>query len=1021
MYSFRIRLIFLFFFLGGILKGQGIISIAPSDSVFVCKGDTAYWEISHNADSIVWIPLNGQPSFQLDTGYVYTLNSTTFQLVAYFGGSPVDTDTVFQGVVEGGILAPDFTCIGVPTNISFQGNGGWFSSIYWNFGGANPPSATTLGPHDVTWGAQGYKYITQIIIGHGCVDTVVDSVYVLPFPAISAGSDKIYCKPGPGVQIDGQLFNPPPGCSVIWTPSAGLSDPSIPNPIASPDTTTTYVMTVTCTYCGSISDTVTVFVSERPEPVILNNPIAFCQGTGGDTIFTQVNNGTPPYTYTWSPAVGLSSSTDSFPIASPTASTSYKLVVTDSMGCASDSVEAFVVVKERPIVNAGPDLYLCKDAPGDTLSGQIINYLPGQVNFYWTPATGLSSPTLLNPYAKPDSTTIYTLMAIEPATQCTSVVDTQAMVTVYIVSLPVSAAGYEDTVRICPGDSVQIGAVGGNGDTLGFTYVWTPSIGLNATNIPDPMASPPYTVTYYVQVSAKGCISPSDSITVEVRPFPQVIIQPVPAICPGDTIQLNAFVASSFNINELSFQWSPAWNISNDTILNPQVFPDSSVTYVLHTSYKGLCSVEDSVRVNVVGAPLIGLEGRDTTICQGDTIILPATIPDTLNFSGVWTPDMYLSNPNIPNPSAFPDTSIMYVYSINYQSASSSCSANDTFFINVLHSPDISFWQDTSKVCAGDTIRIVGEGDLGSADFFWYQNDSLILQGLNRDTLILVPTDSVKITLILQEDICQDKDSLFINVEPRPEVSFTFAPERICFGNKVYFTNLTQGGDFYVWNFGDGALSNEINPAYPYDSVGSFTVTLTATNYFGCTDSAFATKHILVNPKVQAGFYSVPSSDSVLVLPQATVEFKDTSQGNIVSWLWLFGNNESSVLQNPVYTYDAPGFYDIMLIVEDDNECTDTAYAKISVRRPELDIPNVFTPNGDGVNDEFIIKYDGIEQYEVLIYDRDGKNVFSTTSPNIYWNGKKNNSGQELPAGTYFYVVNIGTEKQYKGTVTLIR
>ncbi len=1004
------------------VKAQGILSISPSDTVYVCKGDTAYWEISHNVDYIQWNPLNGTPSFQLDTGFVYTQNSTTFQLVAYLAGSPVDTDTVFQAVVEGGILAPDYTCIGVPTNISFQGNGGWFSSIYWNFGGANPPSATTLGPHTVTWGAQGYKYITQIIIGHGCVDTVRDSVYVLPFPVISAGSDKIYCKPGNGVQLDGQLFNPPPGCSVQWSPATGLNNPTVPDPIASPDTTTTYVMTVTCNFCGTVSDTVTVFVVDKPQPIILNNPVAFCQGTGGDTIFTQVNLGTPPYSYSWSPVVGLSSSTDSFPVASPTATTSYKLVVTDSMGCSSDSVEAFVVVKERPIVDAGEDLYLCADGPGDTLSGQILNYPPGQVNFFWTPAAGLSMPNLLNPYAKPDSTTLYTLIAVEPTTQCTSVVDTQAMVTVHIVSLPVSAAGYQDTVKMCPGDSVQIGAVGNNGDTLGFSYFWTPAIGLSATNVPDPMASPPHTVTYYVQVNAKGCTGTSDSVTVEVVPVPQVIIQPIPAICPGDTVQISTTVASSFNPGELSFQWTPSYNISEDTIPNPQVFPDSSVVYLLHTSYKNLCSAYDSIRVNVVGTPIIGLTGKDTTICQGDTITLPVTIPDTLNFSGVWSPNYFLSDVYAPNPLAFPDTSITYVYTINYQSPSSSCSAKDSITVSVLHSPQITLTPDTSKVCAGDTLRIIGDGHLGAADFYWFQNDTLLLlQGLNRDTLILVPTDSLKITLILREGICEDTDSLFINVEPRPRVNFTFAPKFNCFGKEIYFTNLSQNADVYIWNFGDGNLSNEIHPVHIYDSVGFFSVTLTAMNFYGCSDSSKATELIKINPPLQAGFYTIPDKDSTLVLPRADVRFIDTSRGNIVRWLWSFGDAGTSTEQNPAYSYEAPGFYDVMLIVEDEAGCTDTAYSKLFVRRPDLEIPNVFTPNGDGINDEFVVKYNGVEQYEVLIYDREGRRVFSANVPGIFWNGKKDNTGKDLPSGTYFYVINIGKEKQYKGIVTLIR
>ena len=83
-----------------------------------------------------------------------------------------------------------------------------------------------------------------------------------------------------------------------------------------------------------------------------------------------------------------------------------------------------------------------------------------------------------------------------------------------------------------------------------------------------------------------------------------------------------------------------------------------------------------------------------------------------------------------------------------------------------------------------------------------------------------------------------------------------------------------------------------------------------------------------------------------------------------------------------------------------------------------MEVANVFTPNGDGVNDFLQFIYEGNEPFEASVYDRWGKVVFQTNTYNKVWDGKIN--GQEAPEGTYFYVVKVG-DAIYRGTVTLLR
>jgi gliding motility-associated-like protein len=90
-----------------------------------------------------------------------------------------------------------------------------------------------------------------------------------------------------------------------------------------------------------------------------------------------------------------------------------------------------------------------------------------------------------------------------------------------------------------------------------------------------------------------------------------------------------------------------------------------------------------------------------------------------------------------------------------------------------------------------------------------------------------------------------------------------------------------------------------------------------------------------------------------------------------------------------------------------------------------LKIPNVFTPNGDGVNDVFKIDISGFKKYSLVIWNRWGNNVFESDNPDKMWNGKTNNDGGENPAGTYYYLFNYqlrGEQEQtIRGSITLIR
>ncbi len=145
---------------------------------------------------------------------------------------------------------------------------------------------------------------------------------------------------------------------------------------------------------------------------------------------------------------------------------------------------------------------------------------------------------------------------------------------------------------------------------------------------------------------------------------------------------------------------------------------------------------------------------------------------------------------------------------------------------------------------------------------------------------------------------------------------------------------------------------------------------------------------------------------------------------------WSFGNGTSSVTANvnisPVTTFTNAGTYTVTMYVVK-GSCVDTVKKVITVELPSvLEVPNVFTPNGDGNNDTFFLKVQNVTEIHALIFDRWGNQVYETTSNtgNITWDGKTA-SGKDMPAGTYFYTLKAtgkdGTTYDKKGNISIFR
>ena len=175
---------------------------------------------------------------------------------------------------------------------------------------------------------------------------------------------------------------------------------------------------------------------------------------------------------------------------------------------------------------------------------------------------------------------------------------------------------------------------------------------------------------------------------------------------------------------------------------------------------------------------------------------------------------------------------------------------------------------------------------------------------------------------------------LYAFQDPTPVASFTAnatsgtAPLNVQF-NDTSSNNPTS----WLWNFGDGGSSTQQNPTYTYNTPGTYTVTLTSANGAG-NNTATQTNYITVNaPATSSKFHNQRNQRNSTI----KVQFNDTSSNSPTSWLWNFGDGGSSTLQNPTYTYNTPGTYNVTLTATNaggNNTVTQTGYITVNYPAP---------------------------------------------------------------------------------------
>jgi gliding motility-associated-like protein len=256
---------------------------------------------------------------------------------------------------------------------------------------------------------------------------------------------------------------------------------------------------------------------------------------------------------------------------------------------------------------------------------------------------------------------------------------------------------------------------------------------------------------------------------------------------------------------------------------------------------------------------------------------------------------------------------------------------------------------------------------------------------------------------------CIRTDTFHLKVFPGSK-AIVSADASVCEGKKVVLT--ASGGITYDWSPAAG-LSDAHSPNPVASAVDTTIYKIMVTNQFGCKDSAFTTVNVLKKPKVNAG----PDSR---IYEGESVSLQGQVSGTSISFSWsptsfMLNSNSLSPIVNPndKITYTLYGYSNVGCDASSD-EVTIFVYKKVRA-------PNTFSPNGDGMNDTWVIT--GLDSYPdavLTVYSRDGKMVFQTRGSDKIWDGTFN--GKPVPVGTYYYLIDLNTgQPVLSGWILIIR
>ncbi len=495
----------------------------------------------------------------------------------------------------------------------------------------------------------------------------------------------------------------------------------------------------------------------------------------------------------------------------------------------------------------------------------------------------------------------------------------------------------------------------------------------------------------YEIIASNGTCSADTTIllTVNEQPLPQISATEL-SFCAGNSSTLSVANNSNFN-----YQWFLNNNLiqgeNNSTI-------DISIggTYQVLVSNNGCDSLSVSIVISELPAPILNTNSVIT--CLNQPTQLSASGSD--NYSWQSSQGQFIGN-TIPI-----DSSIAGVFTFTLTGTNiNGCTSDTLISVTINDNPTVlinGIMSDTISICELTQTNLIASG---ASTYLWSNlttNDTLQVS-INQDTTIaLIGTDI---------NGCSDTNVVVIEVKPLPVFSQILGTPTICNGYPTQlYLDTTYVNQNYTWvNTNGNVLSTSDSIVITTPGIYQLVIGNSCRN-----DTLPIT---IGQSTIQASF---TASDTLNVAP-FSVNFNNTSIG-ATNYYWLFGNGDTATVFSPSTIYNQAGTYSAYLIASNPQYCFSSYALQIIVLAEEIymTVPTVFSPNGDGTNDEFFVKQYGLKSLNCKIYNRWGNLIYELENPDSKWK-----PGNEIPEGTYYFIAEAKglNQKPFraKGYLLLVR
>ncbi|MBB1286156.1 gliding motility-associated C-terminal domain-containing protein [Flavisolibacter sp. BT320] len=806
-----------------------------------------------------------------------------------------------------------------------------------------------------------------------------------------------------------------PGGVYSWTGPNGFQSstqsPSIGT--ASLQSAGAYSLTVTANGCTSAATSTTAVVHALPAAPVIGTNSPICSGN----TLSLIANTIPDASYAWTGPDGFTSSIQNPVLTNAGIATSGVYTVKAAVnGCWGPSASIRVTVNaipSAPVVSYnGP---VCEGTNLSLFASTVIG-----ATYSWTGPNGFTS-TAQNPAINNAHVTSSGSYAVTATVNgCTSAPGNLTVTVNTIPAPPVVTSDYS----LCEGSALQLQASA----ITGATYAWSGPDGFVSTAQNPTIASTRLTHsgTYAVAATVNGCTSPLATSNVVIKSLPVApVVSSNSPVCSGKPILLNAAAVAG-----ATYTWSGPKGFTS-SLQNP-VIENASLAaigqYSLSVSVNNCSSTEtSSVTILVNQTPDAPVPTHNGPVCENTSLTLAAT--DITGASYSWNgPNGYTASTqtatlaNVTNANAG-----TYVVTATVKGCTSTAASTTV----AVHNPAIVNAGTNQSFCTSSQFTgLSGSITGGTSTGVWTTNgsgtflpDNVSLNARYHPSVADKAAGSVTLSLASTNNgACPVYTSAMTITMASPPTVVAGKDQLVCANNAtVRLQGKLTVADKAIWSSsGNGQFSPSASsldatyiPSSSDKANGAVMLSLTTVGNGPCAATTDAMMVSIKAPPVITAerVKYIVEDNSTLLNPSVS--------GRNLKCTWtpaLYLNADTIV--NPLCTPKSDVSY--KLVAVDEFGCTASAdiMAKI-IRRPE--VPNVFTPNGDGINDRWQIKHlINYPDCTVEIYNRYGQVVYQGVGYSAAWDGTS--KGQPLPAATYYYIIHPKNGlKPLSGFVDIVR